>query len=129
MKYFKEGQTVYCSIYGEGVVYKIDKDAWEYPIQVKFLGEREVVPYTLDGRFLVGKPICLSQKPIPPIINEPIIEFEDGELVWCNMGNLWYARYYCKFEDNNHYCYENQDKCGRAIKWNEVRKFEDNPLL
>lgn len=67
--YFNKGMTVYDVIFGEGVVDNYPSE--DFTISVKFNTSGEVWLYTFDGRIAKHKPIRLSQKPIPPIINEP----------------------------------------------------------
>ena len=84
MKYFKEGQTVYHPIYGEGVVYRINEFE-EYPIVVEF--ENYKITFTTDGRHILDKPISLSQNTSLVIANKPFVDnyihftFEDRELL------------------------------------------------
>jgi len=89
MKYFKLGQTVYTSEYGEGVVKDINHSEDDgYPILVEF-NDIEIT-FTADGRKFIDETITLSQNPIPEIVNLPLEEeyvhftFEDdllGEIV------------------------------------------------
>lgn len=70
--YFKEGQRVFSPTYGAGIVASIDLEN-SYPVFVRFEnGTRDT--YTYDGRSLKSYPITLSQKSLPPIVNEPISE-------------------------------------------------------
>lgn len=74
MKYFEKGQTVYCSMNGQGVVKQIlEKE--KYGLEVHFQ-DGDYAYYTLDGRPALDKNITLSQNYIPPIVNKPIPEFE-----------------------------------------------------
>ena len=83
MKYFKLGQIVYHSEYGQGVVSDITCGE-EYPIIVEF--EYIKIDFTADGRKFVGEKITLSQNPIPEIVNKLIggeyvsFTFEDNLL-------------------------------------------------
>ena len=79
MTYFKEGQTVYTHRYGKGVVEKILHGA-SYCVIVLFESFRS--QYTFDGREAAGDEITLSQTPLEPIVNKPIIVLKKGDLVW-----------------------------------------------
>ncbi len=78
MKYFKEGQEVWCFMNGKGFIVNTDTGDNSYPIKVQF-GAGNYESYTMDGRFLdVSNHAVLSNKPIPEdwvIINEPIVEY------------------------------------------------------
>jgi hypothetical protein len=83
MKYFKDGQTVYHSIYGQGVVISTSHSK-DFPIFVDF-GDN-AASFTNEGCEHIDEPITLSQNPIPEIVNVPLEElvpftFEDRELL------------------------------------------------
>jgi hypothetical protein len=73
MKYFKVGMSVWCAIYGEGVVKDID-DNPPYNVVV-LLKDGEYIYCTPEGRLYYDSNITLSTKPLQPIVNEPLIEF------------------------------------------------------
>lgn len=131
MKYFEIGQTVYHQGLGEGKV-KHYYSQGVCPVIVEF-NRLVVCTFTEDGKMFIDGPITLSQNPIPPIVNTPINEFKQGELVWCKVqyGGNWEARFYSHIDisDNQNYVFVNQKKQGGRIECNEVRKFEDNPLI
>lgn len=72
MAFFKEGQTVYCALFGKGVVQQITKDI-DFPIEVEINGKTK--SYTSDGRYQKNYLTTLSQKPIPEIVNKHLPEF------------------------------------------------------
>lgn len=126
-KYFKVGQKA-CDIrYGEGTVIDTNYNG-DYHILVEF-SPLFSIEYTFDGRETIEENIILFQT--APIItpNVPIIEFEKGELVLVRNGNQWFMRYYSHFENNKHYCFENQNKEGTVSLWKQTNKYNDNPLL
>ena len=51
----------------------------------------------------------------------------NGELAWVRDGN--YDEWYVRFSDGKGGFYQYQQKKGFAIKWRQVRKFSDNPLI
>lgn len=70
--FFIEGQRVFSPMYGAGTIISTNSGN-KYPIIVRFdNGGRDT--YTNDGRSLESLPVTLSQKPLPPIVNEPISE-------------------------------------------------------
>jgi hypothetical protein len=126
LTYFKIGQTVYCPIYGQGIIIAITN----HTIHVQF--EQIIYLYNLDGRLYDDGNIILSQKPHEPVINQPISAFEDGELVWVRSvdDHEWLIRYYSHFENGLHYCHPNQKRTGLLpTNWSEIQKFDDNPLI
>ena len=133
-KYFRVGQTVYDAAFGKGVVLKTEGINDVYPIEVCFdeiLNDKKyythVGKYTVDARYP-----SLYQNPIVTMSNEPIVEFERGELVWVrdrNIDNIWDVRYYSHYENGVHHYFINQYKChSSTVPTVEIRKFNDNPL-
>ena len=130
-KYFKLGQKVWDMRFGSGIVVGIS-DPFGFRISVDFEdGKSE--RYTEDGRFYNNdKNPSLFQT--APIItpNVPIIEFEKGELVWVKGPyniETWQARYFSHEKEGQYYCFILQQKEGETSKWEQIRKFNDNPLL
>ena len=125
--YFEVGQTVYSSMYGEGIVTCILGNDETYPIIVDFSNQTIRVSFTLEGRRLIKEEITLSQKPIPPITNTPIVKFEEGELVFGYVGDCWMLCYYYQPVGTllSVYKQNTQEKLLYAI---EVRKITDIPL-
>ena len=76
---FTEGQTVWCLIYGQGVVTDVDSKRTEetYPVFVKFQNYGELhISYTLEGKFhsqgnitLFPYPVEIVKKVVKPCIN------------------------------------------------------------
>lgn len=124
--YFEVGQTVYSPTWGEGIVKEIS-NSLSYPIVVDFSNQTIRVSFTLEGRRLKDEEITLSQNPIPPIINTPIIKFEEGELVFGYVGDCWVLCYYYQPVGTllSVYKQNTQEKLLYAI---EVRKITDIPL-
>ena len=104
--YFKLGQTVYCALFGEGKIVKISNDDC-YPLNIRFLSKDSDIKYTIDGRWLTSSLVTLSQNPIEPIINIPIIEFKKGDLVLVsdNQKN-WYIRFFIEIDHTRMYPYQ-----------------------
>ena len=64
---FNEGQTVWCLIYGQGVVTDVDKKRTEetYPVFVKFQNYDELhISYTMEGKFHNQGNITLFPYPV-----------------------------------------------------------------
>ncbi len=109
MKYFEVGMTVYCAIYGKGIVDEIlsHPDYQSYPIRVRFNSGINPKYYSVDGRSeRQGGNIVLSQNPIPPIVNTPLAEYNltfaeameavvNGKKVQCEK---WNKEVYIQFE-------------------------------
>ena len=122
--YFEVGQTVYSSMYGEGIVNSILGNHETYPILVDFNNKTTRISYTLEGRRTLDEKITLSQSPIPPIINTPFIKFEEGELVFARIGDVWTLQYYVEKQGSYH------KTLFRGLTYfvHEVRKITDIPL-
>ena len=122
---FKVGQTVYCLIYGKGIITNIN-DSSVYRVRVCF-DSRQKVSYTADGRIFEIANITLS--PYGWEVKEKQPEFETGERVWVSDDNdYWLCYYYSHCNNGIHYCFFNQQKVGNALKWDYVRKFDDIPF-
>ena len=119
--YFKEGDTVYCALYGKGVVESINLSN-KFPITVIFKSSAE--DYTLDGRFTNESNIVLSQNPIPKITNRVIDEFKKFEIVEVSDDYInWNIRYYItKDDDDNYVACSNKEKEEHFARWNYCRK-------
>ena len=63
---FKVGQTVWCLIYGQGVVTDVDSKRTEeiYPVFVKFQNYDELQNYTMEGKFHNQGNITLFPYPV-----------------------------------------------------------------
>ena len=64
---FKEGQKVWCAIYGAGVVKRIrQKDGVDYPVVMVFNrnDDENVVTYTSDGKYHVEGNVTLFPYPV-----------------------------------------------------------------
>lgn len=113
MKYFKVNQTVYDVRHGKGTIATINT-AYIFPIEVVYANGVSNV-YKLDGKANPSDLYpSLSHEPWPQAVLNPIIEFEEGELVWVkDSTGQWHVRYYSDVDSNGtHYCYNNQEKCG-----------------
>ena len=122
--YFEVGQTVYSSMYGEGIVTYILGNHETYPILVDFNNKTTRISYTLEGRRTLDEKITLSQSPIPPIINTPFIKFEEGELVFARNGDTWFLQYFVEKQGS---CYKTLFG-GISYFAHEVRKITNIPL-
>lgn len=92
--FFEIGQTVYCSVYGQGVVTSVNVNPGPYYIEVCF-NEEFKSKYTIDGRFYRDSEITLSQTPIALIVNTPIISFKKDEIVEVSDdGKDWAVAYF-----------------------------------
>ena len=136
-KFFTSGQTVYhinINISHQvliGAVVCTDYSG-SYPIRVKFNAIE--LTFTAEGCLNVwDNYVTLFQiSPILTIVeNKPMITFEDGELVLVRDSDdgYWVQKYYYKFNGNSHHCYMGQERRGATTTWNQVIKYESNPLL
>lgn len=74
MKYFEVGMPVWCAIYGEGVVTRINNILLQVTFTCNVQGDL-VKNYTPDGRLFSTTDIIVSQSPIAPIVNTPSPEY------------------------------------------------------
>ena len=77
---FSEGQTVWCLIYGQGVVTDVDSKRTEetYPVFVKFQNYDELhISYTMEGKFHSQGNITLFPHPVEVVkaIIKPSIDW------------------------------------------------------
>ena len=77
---FNEGQTVWCLIYGQGVVTDVDSKRTEetYPVFVKFQNYDELhISYTMEGKFHSQGNITLFPHPVEVIksVTKPSIDW------------------------------------------------------
>ena len=77
---FSEGQTVWCLIYGQGVVTDVDSKRTEetYPVFVKFQNYDELhISYTMEGKFHSQGNITLFPHPVEvvKVITKPSIDW------------------------------------------------------
>lgn len=73
---FEVGQTVYCAMFGKGIVtHTSDDSAPDYPIRVKFSNDT-IVQYTVQGQYIKNTKPVLSQNPIPEIVNKPMLRYD-----------------------------------------------------
>ncbi len=79
-KYFEVGQTVYCALFGKGIVVETNHSKL-YPIQVKFKKGDLLRRFSSDGRLSLTSNITLSQNYIPEIVNKPLCKFKKGDVV------------------------------------------------
>ena len=126
-QYFEVGQTVYSSMYGEGIVNSILGNHETYPILVDFNNKTTRISYTLEGRRTLDEKITLSQSPIPPIINTPLIKFEEGEIVFAYIGDCWMLCHYYQPVGDLFAVYKSFQK-EKLLYAREVRKITDIPL-
>lgn len=124
--YFEVGQTVYCSVYGKGTVKRITTSI--YPIDVYFESQKGIQSYTWEGKYkLNANCISLSQNPIPPIINTPLIKFKEGELVFAYIVDFWMLCHYYQPVGTFFAVYKSFQK-EKLLYAREVRKITDIPL-
>ena len=76
---FNEGQTVWCLIYGQGVVTDVDSKRTEetYPVFVKFQNYDELHSYTMEGKFHNQGNITLFPYPVEVVkaVTKPSIDW------------------------------------------------------
>ena len=78
---FKKGQTVWCLIYGQGVVTEVDEDRIEdtYSVLVKFQynDDHFNISYTTDGRYCLESNVTLFPYPVEIVkaITKPSIDW------------------------------------------------------
>ena len=127
-KYFKVGQTVWDLRFGEGVVTGDESLNVYYPIIVRFGFGYAEQSYTADGKHITGC-LYISLFQTAPIItpNVPIVEFEQGELVWVKRDNdyEWCARYFSHQEEEYYFCFCAQKKGGSRHPWKNISKLND----
>ena len=126
--YFEVGQTVYSSMYGEGIVTYILGNDETYPILADFCDETMRVSYTLEGRRTLNEKITLSQSPIPPIINTPLIKFEEGEIVFAYIGDCWILCHYYQPVGTFFAVYKSSQQ-EKLLYATEVKKLTDIPII
>ena len=94
---FKEGQKVWCAIYGAGVVKRIrQKDGVDYPVVMVFNrnDDENVVTYTSDGKYHVEGNVTLFPHPVEIVkaITKPSIDWnhvsEDFQYLAMDSGGL-----------------------------------------
>jgi hypothetical protein len=79
MSKFYVGQSVYCLVFGEGVVNDVFDSSGTYPILAKFSNDASV-RYTNDGRMFKGRNVCLYTS--KPEIIVPKWQPKEGEWCW-----------------------------------------------
>lgn len=126
--YFEVGQTVYSSMYGEGIVTYILGNDETYPIIVDFSNQTIRATFTLEGRRLIKEEITLSQKPIPPIINTPLIKFEEGEVVFAYIVDCWILCHYYQPVGTFFAVYKSSQQ-EKLLYATEVKKLTDIPII
>ena len=96
---FNEGQTVWCLIYGQGVVTDIDSKRTEetYPVFVKFQNYDELhISYTMEGKFHSQGNVTLFPHPVEVVksVTKPSIDWshvsaEYNYLAQDESGTCW----------------------------------------
>jgi len=127
-QYFEVGQTVYSSMFGEGIVNSILGNHETYPILVDFNNKTTRISYTLEGRRTLDEKITLSQSPIPPIINTPLIKFEKGEIVFAYIGDCWMLCHYYQPVGDLFAVYKSSQE-QKLLYATEVKKLTDIPII
>ena len=127
-QYFEVGQTVYSSMFGEGIVNSILGNHETYPILVDFNNKTTRISYTLEGRRTLDEKITLSQSPIPPIINTPLIKFEEGEIVFAYIGDCWMLCHYYQPVGDLFAVYKSSQE-QKLLYATEVKKLTDIPII
>ena len=72
---FKKGQTVWCLIYGQGVVTEVGEDT--YSVFVKFQNNDDHLNYTADGRYCLDSNVTLFPYPVEVVkaVTKPSIDW------------------------------------------------------
>ena len=110
---FKVGQTVWCLIYGQGVVTDVDNERTKetYPVFVKFQNYDELhISYTMEGRFHSQGNITLFPHPVEVIkvLSKPSIDWSHvkGEYKWLSVD-----------KDGNAFVYKNEPERSENDYW------------
>ena len=110
---FKVGQTVWCLIYGQGVVTDVDSECTEetYSVYVKFQNYDELyISYTMEGKFhnqgnitLFPYPVEVVKASIKPSIDWSHVK---GEYKWLSVD-----------KDGSAYVYEDEPERSGSDYW------------
>jgi hypothetical protein len=119
--YFKEGDKVTCSMYGQGFVSRILTDV-KYNIVVSF--PEHIRKYTFDGKENLESKRTLHQGhisiPEPELV--PIVEYTKGEVVWYCLTGIWLVGFY---EKDSWVRSQN----GNLLQTTNIRKFDNPPTF
>ena len=94
---FIENQTVWCAMFGKGVVARINPKGAKFPVVVNFGGLMERC-YSLEGKYkqlyatqptLFPYPIEIVKKVVKPSINWDHVHGKYNYLAADDMGNAW----------------------------------------
>lgn len=126
-EYFEVGQTVYCALFGKGIVISTNYSQL-YPIQVKFDKGGLLKSYSFDGRFDVARNIILSQNYIPEIVNKPLCKFKKGDVVLVRSNNdmFWKITAFLEKTDNGWYVGAITGKESDSILWRQCIPYNNN---
>ena len=110
---FSEGQTVWCLIYGQGVVTDVDRERTveTYSVFVKFQNNDDlIISYTMEGKFHNQGNITLFPYPVEVIksLTKPSIDWSHvkGEYKWLSVD-----------KDGSVYVYENEPEHSERDYW------------
>ena len=124
---FKVGQTVWCLIYGQGVVTEVDNKRFKdtYPVLVKFQNiENLILNYTAEGKFHNQGNITLFPHPVEVVkaATKPSIDWSQikDEYKWLAVD-----------VDECAYVYENEPNIDGIAYWcpNNTTYFRVNGLV
>ena len=106
---FKKGQTVWCLIYGQGVVTEVDEDRIEdtYSVLVKFQynDDHFNISYTTDGRYCLESNVTLFPYPVKIV---PDIAKEKPSINWEHVNKKF--KWLSVDENGDAYVFENKPK-------------------
>ena len=110
---FTVGQTVWCLIYGQGVVTDVDRERTveTYSVFVKFQNNDDlIISYTMEGKFHNQGNITLFPYPVEVIksLTKPSIDWSHvkGECKWLTVD-----------KDGSAYVYENEPEHSERDYW------------
>ena len=110
---FSVGQTVWCLIYGQGVVTDVDRERTveTYSVFVKFQNNDDlIISYTMEGKFHNQGNITLFPYPVEVIksLTKPSIDWSHvkGEYKWLSVD-----------KDGSAYVYENEPEHSERDYW------------
>jgi hypothetical protein len=125
---FKVGDSVYCALFGWGIVSKIDEHKI-YPVCVDFKNKLNVC-YTFDGRYYENSKRTLSfseyilenfsqERPIElPKIGEDILVYDEN-------NNEWILRQFLKYDEGSSYPFHCSDRNSFCVKsWSKLKRIK-----
>jgi hypothetical protein len=122
---FKVGDSVYCALFGWGVVFNIDESA-DYPICVDFKNNSNI-SYTFDGRYYENakRTLSFSEYIFENFSQErPIVLPKVGELclVRDTDDNTWLVREFTEYRHGLFICKAVHGQC--ELEWKYMKRIK-----